>query len=559
MFYKSSILAAIFVLLSMGNAIASGASEAIAADLSNTENTIAEQQSELIVNAPNIKAATTNNSASIAKARLLKVPTTDTKTATELNVSTDKNSASIAKARLRNLSTKESTAPDSLAVTRSSEMPAKLSISKDASASIAPFAPKAIAQKNIKDQIKNTVHTIPNATTAVNTINNDSKNNHPELNGIPTISNDFTEQRKIADASSEINAIKQWKINKSVTLNDVLLTPSPAPTIAQAPERLPDSPIPSAVVETAKPVIVPPAPTAIAKPTTPAIGTKTPVVAKPTTPTLGTQKPITTITEIKKTPITVGGASETIAKPTDPVIETKKPESSKPAPQTIQAQKPEAQNNEPKKWAVGVHTQLSTTGFVGVDAGYKFSPNLHTRLGINTIGFNVDYTSQGIDYKASLSPTNVHLLGDFFPFGGGLRLTGGLVFQSNQFNATGTPNSSAIPGGIPTQINLGGTTYNVSDVGTVSSEGSFSNSVAPYLGIGFGTPLSPGLGFNFDAGVMFAGSANVKLRANIPSTVPAALQSQIRTSLAEQERKTNSDIGSFNVYPVISVGISYAF
>jgi hypothetical protein len=495
MFYKSSILAAIFVLLSMGNAIA--------AELSNIENSIAEQPSELLVNTPNLKAAPTKSSASIAKARLLKIPATDIQAATELNISIDKNSASIAKARLRNLSNKEFTAPNSLSVTRSSEVIA-----------------------------------------ATNTINNDSKNNQPELNSIPLISNDFTEQRKIADARSEINAIKQWEINKSVTLNDVLLTPPPAPTIAQAPERLPDNPIPPSVIETAKPSIATPVPTAI---------------GKPTTPTLGTQKPITTITEIKKTPITVGGASETIAKPTDPVIETKKPESSKPAPQNIQVQKPEAQNNEPKKWAVGVHTQLSTTGFVGVDAGYKFSPNLHTRVGINTIGFNLDYTSQGIDYKANLSPTNVHLLGDFFPFGGGLRLTGGLVFQSNQFNATGTPNSSAIPGGIPTQINLGGTTYNVSDVGTVSSEGSFSNSVAPYLGIGFGTPLSPGLGFNFDAGVMFAGSANVKLRANIPSTVPAALQSQIRTSLAEQERKTNSDIGSFNVYPVISVGISYAF
>jgi hypothetical protein len=548
MFYKSSILAAIFVLLSMGNAIA--------ADLSNTENTIAEQQSELIVNAPNIKAATTKNSASIAKARLLKIPTTDIQADTELNISIDKNSASIAKARLQNLSNKESTAPDSLPITQSSEMPAKLSIAKDASASIAPFVPKAIAQKNIKDQIKNTVHTIPHATA---TINNDSKNNQPKLNSIPAISNDFTEQRKIADASSEINAIEQWEINKSVTLNDVLLTPPPAPTIAQAPERLPDNPIPPSVIETAKPSIATPAPTAIGKPTTPAIGTQTPVVAKPATLTIGTQKPITTTTEIKKTPITVGGASETVAKPTAPVIETQKPEPPKPASQIIQAQTPEAQNNEPKKWAVGVHTQLSTTGFVGVDAGYKFSPNLHARLGLNTVGFNLDYTSQGIDYKAKFNPTNVHLLGDFFPFGGGLRLTGGLVFQSNQFNATGTPNASAIPGGIPTQINLGGVTYNVGDVGTVSSEGSFSNSVAPYLGIGFGTPLSPGLGFNFDAGVMFAGSANVKLRANIPSSVPAALQTQIRNSLADQERQTNNDIGGFNVYPVISVGISYAF
>jgi hypothetical protein len=495
MFYKSSILAAIFVLLSMDNAIA--------AELSNIENSTTEQPSELLVNAPNPKTAPTKNSASIAKARLLKIPATDIQSATALNISTDKGSASIAKARLQNLSNKESTTPDSLPVTRSSEV-----------------------------------------ITATNTINNGSKNNQSGLDSIPAISNDFTEQPKIADASSEINAIKQWEINKSVTLTDVLLTSAPVPTIAQAPERLPDSPIPSAVVETAKPAIATPVPTAI---------------GKPTTPTIGTPKPITTTTEIKKTPITVGGASETVAKPTAPAIETQKPETPKPAPQILEAQKPEDQNNEPKKWAVGVHTQLSTTGFVGVDAGYKFSPNLHARLGLNTVGFNLDYTSQGIDYKASLSPTNVHLLGDFFPFGGGLRLTGGLVFQSNQFNATGTPNASAIPGGIPTQINLGGVNYNVGDVGTVSSEGSFSNSVAPYLGIGFGTPLSPGLGFNFDAGVMFAGSANVKLRANIPSSVPAALQTQIRNSLADQERRTNNDIGGFNVYPVISAGISYAF
>jgi hypothetical protein len=520
MFYKSSILAAIFVLLSMGNAIA--------AELSNIESSIAEQPSELLVNASNLKAATTKNSASIAKARLLKISATDIQAATELNISIDKNSASLAKARLRNLSAKESSTSNSLPTTQS----------------IASGASTTSLKKTIKDQINNTVHTIPNSIAATNTTN---KNSQPELNSsILATSNDFTEQHKIADASSEINAIKQWEINKSVTLTDVLLAPSPVSTIAQAPARLPDNPI-----KTVKPATAPLVPTAI---------------AKPPTPTIATQKPVITTTETKKTVITSGAngsiaplAPSVIAKPTAPIIETKKPENPQPAPRILEAQKPETQNNEPKKWAVGVHTQLSTTGFVGVDAGYKFSPNLHARLGLNTVGFNVDYTSQGIDYKSKFNPTNVHLLGDFFPFGGGLRLTGGLVFQSNQFNATGTPNSSAIPGGIPTQISLGGTTYNVSDVGTVSSEGSFSNSVAPYLGIGFGTPISPGLGFNFDAGIMFAGSANVKLRANIPSSVPAALQTQIRNSLADQERRTNSDIGGFSVYPVISVGVSYAF
>jgi hypothetical protein len=444
MFYKSSILAAVFVLLSMGNAIALLAPEVIAADLSNIEKFIAEQQSELIVNDPNLRSTTTKNSASIAKARLLKVPTTDTPTTTEPNISTDKNSASIAKARLRNLSVKESAAPNSLPVDRSSETQAKLSITAE----------------TFKDQIKNTVHITPSPIVATNTTN------QPELNNTPTIPDKLTEQNIIVNATSELNTIKQWEINKSVTINDILLTPSPVPSIAQAPDRLPDNPIPSAVSETPKP----------AAPLTPVM------INKPVSPTIQTQKPVIG----NQKPTITSGASEAIAKPTAPIIETKKPETPK-----TSAQKPEPQNNEPKKWAVGVHTQFSTTGFVGVDAGYKFSPNLHARLGLNTVGFNVDYASQGIDYKAKFNPTNVHLLGDFFPFGGGLRLTGGLVFQNNQFDATGTPNASAIPGGIPTQINLGGVNYNVGDVGTVSSQGSFSNSVAPYLGIGFGTPLSP--------------------------------------------------------------------
>jgi hypothetical protein len=210
-------------------------------------------------------------------------------------------------------------------------------------------------------------------------------------------------------------------------------------------------------------------------------------------------------------------------------------------------------SSEPKKWAVGIHAQASTTGFIGVDGGYKFSPNLHARLGLNTVGFNYNYSSEGIDYSANFKPTNIHLLGDYFPFGGGLRLTGGLVAQSNRFTATAKSSAN-------NQITLNGNTYNASQVGTVGSEGKFGSSVAPYLGIGFGTPISSGFGFNVDAGVMFAGSPTVALSANnISSSIPTTLQNQIRSDLAAQEQKTNADIRNFNLYPVLSIGFSYAF
>ena len=209
--------------------------------------------------------------------------------------------------------------------------------------------------------------------------------------------------------------------------------------------------------------------------------------------------------------------------------------------------------SEPKKWAVGVHAQASTTGFIGIDGGYKFSPNLHARLGLNTVGFNYNYKSEGIDYSTNFKPTNIHLLGDYFPFGGGLRLTGGFVIQNNQFTATAKSSSD-------NQITLNGTTYDASQVGNIGGEGKFGSSVAPYLGIGFGTPISSGFGFNIDAGVMFAGSPTVALSANnISSSIPTVLQNQIRSDLAAQEQKTNADLRSFNLYPVISVGVSYAF
>lgn len=208
---------------------------------------------------------------------------------------------------------------------------------------------------------------------------------------------------------------------------------------------------------------------------------------------------------------------------------------------------------EPKKWGVGVHAQGSTTGFIGVDAGYKFSPNLHGRLGLNTVGFRTNYSSSGIDYSASLSPTNLHLLGDYFPFGGGLRLTGGFIFQNNSIKTTSKSDAN-------NRITINNTEYDASQLGTVEGDGKFGNSVAPYLGIGFGTPISPGFGFNIDAGVMFAGSPNLSLRANnISAAVPAAQQAQIRSDLAEQERKTNQDIKGLNLYPVISIGFSYGF
>jgi hypothetical protein len=59
---------------------------------------------------------------------------------------------------------------------------------------------------------------------------------------------------------------------------------------------------------------------------------------------------------------------------------------------------------------------------------------------------------------------------------------------------------------------------------------------------------------------MLAGSPTVSLSANnVSPSIPTSIQNQFRSDLATQEQKTNADIKSFNVYPVISIGFSYAF
>lgn len=209
----------------------------------------------------------------------------------------------------------------------------------------------------------------------------------------------------------------------------------------------------------------------------------------------------------------------------------------------------------PKKWGVGIHAQAGTLGFFGIDAGYRFNNNLHARLGFNVGGFGTTYQNSGIDYDANLNLSNIHLLGDYYPFGGGLRLTGGFIIQNNRLTGTAKPGNNNLT------YNVNGINYPVAAVGQINASAAFGSSVAPYLGIGFGTPISPGLGFNFDLGVMFPGSPTVSLTN--PNPDPAFQASPayqvFQQDLQAQQDKTNKDISGFSVYPVLSIGLSYAF
>ena len=205
--------------------------------------------------------------------------------------------------------------------------------------------------------------------------------------------------------------------------------------------------------------------------------------------------------------------------------------------------------NPRQPFGVGITARVGTLG-IGVDVAKSFSPQFDGRLGFNfgNVGFN--RTDSGINYDSQLNLSSVQLFGDYYLFGGSsFRVTGGLVAQNNRFSVTSKPNGNG-------SYTIDNQTYSANQVGNLTGEFKYSNSIAPYLGIGFGHASNEGFGFNADLGVMFTGAPKVSLNASNPdfNNNPTT-----RSAIDNQVRQTESDLKGFNVYPVLSVGVSYGF
>ena len=202
-----------------------------------------------------------------------------------------------------------------------------------------------------------------------------------------------------------------------------------------------------------------------------------------------------------------------------------------------------------QRLGIGVTARIGTLG-LGLDVTKSITPQIDARLGFNFGSAKSTRTDSGISYDANLNLSSFQLLGDYYPFGGGFRVTGGLLSQSNKFSVTSKADNGT--------YNINGNQFNVADMGTITGEYKYANSIAPYLGIGFGRQSTEGFGFNADLGVMFAGSPKVTLRPSLTTTDPA-IRAQVSAEVDNQARKTENDLKGFNLYPVLSIGFSYGF
>lgn len=189
---------------------------------------------------------------------------------------------------------------------------------------------------------------------------------------------------------------------------------------------------------------------------------------------------------------------------------------------------------------------VSTLG-LGLETGVRLNETFGLRFGGNWFSFDADREIDDVDYDADVTLASLGTLVDYHPFQGGFRLSGGLRFNFNQADLTGTPNED---------FEIGNTVFSADDVGILDGDVNF-NVLAPFLGIGYGAALLDGsLSIGFDLGVMYQGKADVDLDAEGGLLEGNAI---LEAELAAEEDDVEDDLEDFQFYPVVGLAVVYRF
>jgi hypothetical protein len=199
---------------------------------------------------------------------------------------------------------------------------------------------------------------------------------------------------------------------------------------------------------------------------------------------------------------------------------------------------------------------ISSTG-LGISIATPVSSKVKARIGYNAFSTGTSFTSDDVDYDVKLKLSNFTAGAEFFPMGpkSGFFVGGGLALQGNRLEGVGKPNLAT--SSLPTSFTFNGTTYNTSDVGELQAKVKYPNTVAPYLGVGYSSPIASKSKFGFFAnlGVLFAGKPEVELTA----TGPIATNPLFQADLNEEIKNAREDVNLPSIYPVLSLGVSYRF
>jgi hypothetical protein len=201
--------------------------------------------------------------------------------------------------------------------------------------------------------------------------------------------------------------------------------------------------------------------------------------------------------------------------------------------------------------AFGLKAKVSTLG-VGLEGIFGVTEQLHVRVGGNYLDYDPSKTinTSDVDYDPDISFRSATGTLDWYPLGGTFRLFAGLMYNKNDIDVTGKPAFSG-------SVRIGGIDFNVADIGELKGDIDF-NTAVPYIGVGWGNALNSkgSIRLSLDLGVGYQGSPDVSLEA---SNDTLANDPAFQSALSREEDDLNDKVDKYRYYPIIALGLSYAF
>ena len=194
-----------------------------------------------------------------------------------------------------------------------------------------------------------------------------------------------------------------------------------------------------------------------------------------------------------------------------------------------------------------VSAKGSTLG-LGPELTTAVRSDINARVGFNRLDLDFDDIEiDDIEYDYGLDFKSFSALVDWYVFDSSFRISGGVISMDHELDMDARPTTAE---------QIGDTTYQPGEIGTLSGNVEVDD-VAPYVGIGWGNPLtrSRRWGFTCDFGVAFTDSPDVTLSANgTMSSNPA-----FRADMEKERKEIEDDLDSYKFYPVIALSLFYRF
>jgi hypothetical protein len=191
----------------------------------------------------------------------------------------------------------------------------------------------------------------------------------------------------------------------------------------------------------------------------------------------------------------------------------------------------------------------STLG-LGGEVGWGLGRHLAVRVGAYAYNYTADTERAGLYYDAELELGSAGAYLDWHPFGSTFRISAGWLFNDNALTATARPGKDG-------SFWIGGGSFTEAEVGKLTGEGRFRSS-APFLGIGWRLGARDGrsVALSFDAGVVFQGALDMKLRSQGGSLSD---DPDFRAALAVEESELQAEVDDYELFPVVTLGLGYRF